>query len=593
MSLGYIKKSCFYIVPVLHYTLECACEVHRIFKTVCPDCVAVELPEALNQSFFRAIERLPDITVVTSQDLYWLVEPVDPAFEAIRCAQEAQLPAFCIDCDVQNYPEHYDPIPDPYAIAKIGLKTYYEAFNGTCRIGNETTDQDRMRELYMAKRLKELSFSYDTILAVIGMAHVQNVLNHLDDNSFPQITLQPRAATMSTVTEESCRQILVHCGWISSAYEEWRRYAEGIVDTQKCTLDLLKAAIAPYEQEMKIDFPPWGIELILKFCRKWAHLHSQLLPNFFQLITACRCCIDHNFAYEVWKRATEYPFLKNIDSLNELSLTPQDIWKGSRTIHFHLKQPSDKGLFQRKLEKERTQAKFFSPNPFAICSYPPEDSVIERFGDFLKKKTMNEQLEESMRTVPFSTSLEEGIDTKETIRHWAEHTLYVKKKTKPPAQVGSCVVIFDEDNEEGKLEQYPWKLTWLGEHEQESDMAFYATSVTSDIVGPGIARCQYGGFMLTSPPRRLFDVWHDPDYVSLSSKSEILLAAAIDYAVKPIIVFLAKTAPPQLLKLYAARRGKRIFYLPLSQLSFRALKKLRIFHVLDNYSRRTIADEYI
>ena len=32
------------------------------------------------------------------------------------------------------------------------------------------------------------------------------------------------------------------------------------------------------------------------------------------------------------------------------------------------------------------------------------------------------------------------------------------------------------------------------------------------MVGPGIVRATYGGFMLTGPRGRLFDVWEDPDY---------------------------------------------------------------------------------
>ena len=94
------------------------------------------------------------------------------------------------------------------------------------------------------------------------------------------------------------------------------------------------------------------------------------------------------------------------------------------------------------------------------------------------------------------TSLEDGIDTRETIRHWHEKKLYVKMWGKPPGGVGSIVVIFDDDSQqEGKSyeEKFPWKTTWIGEHEQESDMALYATPLASNVVGPGISRCEYGG----------------------------------------------------------------------------------------------------
>ena len=129
--------------------------------------------------------------------------------------------------------------------------------------------------------------------------------------------------------------------------------------------------------------------------------------------------------------------------------------------------------------------------------------------------------------------------------------------------MGSICVIFDEDKpEEGKIyqEKYPWRTTWLGEHQQESDMAFYATPIIRQIVGPGISRCEYGGFMMSYPPRRMMNIWIDPDYQECRTKSEVLLMAAIDYAVKPVIVYVASTPPRSLLKSFAQRFGKKIVY---------------------------------
>ena len=43
-------------------------------------------------------------------------------------------------------------------------------------------------------------------------------------------------------------------------------------------------------------------------------------------------------------------------------------------------------------------------------------------------------------------------------------------------------------------------------------MAFYSTFPFDNIVGPGIGRAEYGGLLMTLPPRRLFDIWSDTDY---------------------------------------------------------------------------------
>ena len=124
----------------------------------------------------------------------------------------------------------------------------------------------------------------------------------------------------------------------------------------------------------------------MKFARNYALITSRLMPDLFQILSAAKGCVDHNYAYEAWALATEYPFRKNIDGLPELNLSLEDMWGHSKIIRFHLKQPSRKSHYFQRNRKDQTQFKFKPPGPFSICSYPPEDVVIEKFGDFLKKK---------------------------------------------------------------------------------------------------------------------------------------------------------------------------------------------------------------
>jgi hypothetical protein len=152
------------------------------------------------------------------------------------------------------------------------------------------------------------------------------------------------------------------------------------------------------------------------------------------------------------------------------------------------------------------------------------------------------------------------------------------------------VVIFDEDRS-GK--RYPYSMTWLGEHEQESDMAFYATDPAENIVGPGICRCEYGGFMLSSPPRRMLDVWRDQDYRGSTTKAEVLLMAALDYSQEKHIVYVASRPPRSIFKQMAARIDRKIIYIPLGSLSPLKLKQVRIMHILAGKDKRETAREYI
>lgn len=601
----YLQKGNLFIVPVIHYNMEMAAQVKMAFDALKPDCVAAELPETMQVKMTHAASRLPDISLVLTYDqhhspLYFKCEPCDASFEALRSAAEAQVDSYCIDLDVDRYPEIREPIPDPYAIQRLGLKAYYEIYEQAKReFHTPNSPLDVQRETYMARRLKELCLRYDRVLAVVGMAHAASLLRLVDETAFPEIRHTEREVVeIVTLTPEACRDVLGEWGYLSAAYEEGREkfLEEGPPDRQKIIYRLYKEASDLYMQNTGNAFPGYHLRNIMKFVRNYALVSGQLMPDLFRLLTAAKGCVDSNYAYEVWELATNYPHRLNIDGLTELDLTIEEVWGFSKVIRFHLREKGRKGSPFPKLRKDRSSFRFKPPNPFGICSYPPEDISIERFGNFLKKKGCQLLTEEAAKTIPFSTSVEDGVDVKETIRHWHEKKLYVKSAGKPPAGVGSICVIFDEDkpNEGEKYsERYPWRTTWIGEHQQESDMAFYATPLTQQIVGPGISRCEYGGFMMSYPPRRLTNIWFDPDYEECRSKSEVLLMAAIDYAVQPVVVYVASSPPRSMIKSFARRYGKKIVYLPIGQLSPVTLNKLRVFHVLDGHDKREIADEYI
>jgi len=152
------------------------------------------------------------------------------------------------------------------------------------------------------------------------------------------------------------------------------------------------------------------------------------------------------------------------------------------------------------------------------------------------------------------------------------------------------VMIFNEDPGQ---RHYPYSMTWLGEHDQESDMAFYASDPAENVVGPGICRCEYGGFMLSYPPRRMLNVWYDPDYNGAASRAEVLLMAALDYSREKNVVYVAARPPRSIFKQMAARIDRRIVYIPLGSLSPIKLKKLRVLHILSGKDKRTSAREFI
>lgn len=553
-----------YAVAILHYRMEFASEVYRIFHEIKPDCVAVELPETLTEPFLHAASRLPDISLLISEKhgkapLYTMCEPCDPTFEALRCASEGKVDAFCIDLEVSDYPDFNEPFPDPYTLLHIGFAKYYEACKNTV-LQKPKHPLDTKRELYMARRLKELSLLYDKVLFVGGFYHVNDVLQQTKRNSFPLLQHEKSTSLLCTLTEFSARECMAEFGWNTMAYEESR----SLLDRQKLAFDLYKS----------VGISGSKLQNTMKYARNLSLIKSTLTPSLYEIVTAAKGCAGQKAAYDVYVKATEYPLRKNSDELPELDLTAEELWGFSKYVNFKFKERS------RKLAEYS-----YAPSPYTLCSYPKEDVLIEQSAEKIKKKAKERLQEAISSTIPFKSSLEEGIDIRETVRKWYEKKLYVKVGDIECKKPGTIAVIYDEDTEE----KYPWKMTWIGENDQESDMAFYATPMHKNIVGPGMARCEYGGFLMTSPRGRLMDIWNDPDYLEFENKAEILLAAAIDYSLEPHVAYIAKKPPSQKMKKFAARFGKKIIYLPIGTV----LKKVRTFHVLDGHDKRKIADEYI
>ncbi|MEI6205235.1 MAG: hypothetical protein WCP20_00500 [Desulfuromonadales bacterium] len=642
-------------LPVLHYRMEFAQLVRMAFTRVHPDAVAIELPPTLEVPFLRALRRLPQISVISYQTggrknsvqgkaetVYLLVEPADPLVEAARHACEQGLPLYFVDVDTDTYPRHHEQFPDSYSICRIGLEAYYREYRAACA-GQTPGREDRRREQGMTFRLQQLARNHQRILFVCGMAHLERIKGlYAVSQAAPLERIRREGITLCNLHPDSCREILAEYPFLSAVYElrrgqlpdepvesgaglrkrfhalellnggrkqvseeqfmenAIRRTArhlghEGVfLDRQRLIYRLFCEAARHYRQETGEALHIWQKRAFFRFARNYAFQEGMLMPDLFQLLAAARGCVDDNFAHAFCRLATSYPWQTDSSDLATISISPEEIWGGSRRIRFRPRQKRSKGLSKLGLLKRKREIRpgewlegFDDPS---ICSYPPEDIAVENFGRFLKRKGSMQLSEELTRTERFSTSILDGIDMRETLRNIHEGAIYVREQQRAKGGVGCLVVIFDEDR---RSERYPYCMTWLGEHEQESDMAFYATPPADNIVGPGICRCEYGGFMLSYPPRRVTDVWCDPDYRLTSIRSEVLLTAALDYSIEKHVVYVAARPPRSIFKQMAARRDRKIVFIPLGSLSSNKIKQMRILHILSGKDKRDSAREYI
>ncbi len=542
--------------------------------------------------------------------VYLLVEPHEPMVEAARLALENGASVALVDRDDGRPPLRRERAPDAYALTKTGPAPYLSALLEAYPPSEDTADllRDRTMAYHLDRLVSEaggrggiekppLSIDAQRVLWVGGAAHVRGILRALEEPLAEPIGRTAREGVqIAALAPESSREVMSEIPYVAASYERARSAGraftfDGETDTQRVLDRLLREAAARYESERKDAVPRRAFEVMRTFSRNLALLEGVLTPGFYELVCAARGTVDDDYAWCVYDLGATWPHQDASHSLPEVRLEGSDLFLDGKKVRFRRRfaGKSARPLPIRARPKERRPGDWKTKRFGAgICSHPPEDVVIERYGDHLRKKAERAVSEELRRVVPMTTSLLDGIDMKETLRRFHEGRLFVFEEPKTRGGVGSVVVIFDEDEN-----TYPWKTTWLGEHGQESDMAFYATPAGRELDGPGISRCEYGGFLMTMPPGRLADVWTDPDYRYAETGAETLLLAALDYALEPRVVYAAKRPPRSALKRFAARLGKKIVYLPLGSLSSITARKLRTFHVLADRSVRSYAKDYI
>ncbi len=636
-----------YPVPVVHFRLEFADAVRSLFLQIKPDAVAVELPHSLREVVQRGVLRLPELSVVFYQNkhgdtIYLPIESTDPIMEAIRSGLDCNLPVYFVDLDLDTYPCFHDYFPDPYAAFRLGVKTYYDTFHGQMAAGVKKTRDDLRREEGMAYRLQKIAAQHKKILFVCGLAHLEGIKKaFLSPRTNPLEIINREGVSLFNLHPEDLIKVTTEYPFLTAAYEYRRgklppepnlpnftvkkklgiltsltesgktsseeealdasvrwtvhHINKGPMDRQMVSLRLFEQAARHYHQDTEEEVSRSQKQAFFRFSRNYALMEKRLLPDLYQLLTSARSCVDDNFCYAFFRLSNFYPWQKTTSSLPTYRMSEDMLWLGTRKILIKKRIPRIKRcpvhVPTRLRQKEKKPGEWLEgfDDPH-ICSYPPEDIIIEGYANFLKTKGSYLLSTEGVTSVPFETTILDGIDLRETARHIHEDRIYVKEFKRVRGAVGSVVVIFDEDV---KNERYPYRITWLGEHNQESDMAFYATNPTDHVVGPGILRCTYGGLMMTFPPMRVADVWGDHDYHWAQTKAERLLLAGLEYSLDKYTVYVADSPPRSLIKSIAAKWEKGIIYIPIGQLSSVKLKQIRTLHILSGRDKRKLAGEYI
>ena len=600
-------------IPSIHSRVYFSMAVREAFDKFKPDIIAVEHPANFTDSLREAVSRLPLISLIireiNNEAVYIPIDPCDSIIEAVRLAIDEEIPFFPIDKDITsiNSNSHY-LMPDDYIMKNIGLEKFYTEVKSKYIFHKDYTDEER--EIYMARNLHELSKKYNKILLVIGMSHWENmvsILKKLDENKEIKEYINNNDEEYAdpkiyNVHKESLNKILGEFPFTTYMYELYRNGELENFDKVHIIETIFKEAKLRY----KLPISMLQQKNMMKYLRNLCLIDNYIIPDYIDMLTAAKCMINNDYALEVMEGMEYYPhYIEEDENYPTIKLNRDPSTNGmegllkDKKIKLHQYDNVWRTSFKkvhvttRPSEKYEVELEDVWNKRTNLLSHIPEDILMEKHMNILRDKIRNMLTEDKAKIEPFTVSIKDGIDMRETIRNYYKNEIYVKEIPKIKGNIGHMVVIFDDAHDE----EYDWNIVWYSEAHDDSDLILYSTEPGNTLVGPGISKCYFGGYASLMPPQAPHDVWRIYPQLkkegTIRNYADLLLYTAIIYSVDKYLGYVAPNPPSAVLKEFAKQNSVEIVYVPLTTFSSETLRKLRHFHVLGNKRLRKIADDYI
>ncbi len=601
------------IIPVIHGSGSYALALRRWLLDCDFDALAVPLPPSFARPVEAGVMRLPVVSAVVQRvgesegTAYGTMVPIDPCqgvIAALRFAWSERKNVEWVDREADRFEIESLVLPDPFAVEMTNLERFCCAVLPAIPAPNAESDWDRIR--HMASRLLGMRGRYSKVLA----------LCHLND--WPWLREAVRSGDAREHTDsmgegvsfaseptnyaiDSRTHIFLHgeLPFVTALYERARANLD---DDARLAVEGLKelflSARASYRADLgqrARQITPLLISQCLKYIRNQTLLERRLTPSLYTIVRSAQQMMGDMFAIHFVHAAREYAFDEPVPWQTMKMGIEQGEFPDAGIIPLQSRLPGPemewKNLELNRPPLKQDKRKWASRwNPYQHCSWPEEDTRIESFRNRIVERARGMIGADLARSEKFSTSLMDGLDLRETLRHWYDGSLYVKILPPSIGHLDATVMLFEHEPDP---RQYAWRATWYAEHGEESTLAFFAVPFAQEILGPGVAVSTYGGAMFLYPPRPIEDIWSDPRLDFADTLEQRLVAAACLHAEARHVALLSPAAPGLALRQIAKRFRRKLVHVPLSHFADSVVQQLRLFHVLNGKHVRSYAAHFI
>lgn len=610
------------ILPIRHASSDVAQEVRELLLSKQADCLAVGLPPSVEVLVEEGIERLPLISLVVLQEpdqkdratcSYIPIDPCQPVIMALRVAMGEGIDRAYLDRDVTMFESLSIPFPDPYALKQIPLPMFAGAmlpFMPYPKPGSQRWERIK----WMAFKLHELELDYS---AIVCLCPIEDWpwLRDAYQQRWAYTLPEPLAQTPFLCSPEPSTLYFALCElpFLTELFEHRRLDAQS---DEHLSLDGIKELLlesrtrwlakrSPSRAQEENWITPQLLQMFLQYVRNLALLEHRLTPDLYSLVLAAKQMAGDEFAITLLETAKTYAF-HDVDSfgfglptygvgIEQLESPDGQVSRAKNRLQGAAAVWRSLSL-KPKATRQKKQDWAYRWNPFGQCSWPPEDDRIEGFTAHVREQAKAVLGADLAQVDKFTTSIRDGIDMRETLRHWNPkkgHKLgdiYVKDIPPSRGNVEIVVFLFEVPPDP---EKFSWRATWYAEHHQESTLCFYATPFLENMIGPGIGQSLYGGTFFQFPPRPLPNVWDDPRLDFAQSLDDRLIAGAAMHSQEKHIAVVSPIPPLARWKQIARKFDRKLIPIPLSRFSGQTISRLRQFHVLNGHDIRSFASQFI
>jgi hypothetical protein len=611
-----------HVLPIVHGSGDMAHTVREIIVSRHIDCVGLPLPPSVETLVEQGVNQLPVISLVVlpepeddgaSRCSYVPIDPCQPVIMGIRAAMSEGIPRAYVDREVQCY--HPVPWvgPDPYTLKSVPLATFSAATVPFLPAPQPQTPRWE-RICWMAFRLHELELDFHSILflcPIIDWPWLRQA--YQERMSYVAPEHQEGLPAWWNMEPSSLYFVLGEIPYVTQLYEQRREEARSdthlaIDGIKELVLEARSQWVASRSANISQESNWITSQLLQRFfqyVRNLTLLEHRLKPDLYTLVLAAKQMAGDEFALTLLETSKTYryqPLPSVLDTRPRVLMGIGELQDPDGDILQAVNRLQGDPLIWRSITLRPTpptpkkQSWAHQWNPYRQCSWPPEDHRIESFAAHVRQQSRNALGADLARVERFNTSLQDGIDVRETLRQWAmvpQRSVWdIHVKVVPPAKgtIEALVFFFEVPADPNR---FSWRTTWYAEHQEESTLSFYATPFSGNMIGPGIGEACYGGALFLFPPRLIPDIWENPRFDFTTSLEERLLAGACAHTQETYVAVVSPIPVKASWRNIARRYGRKLVPLSLQRFSGQTIARLRLFHVLNGHEIRSYAARFI